>query len=358
MDPAALRAQFPVLARTAYLNTGTCGPLPRAAAAAARDVLDRGLAEGRAGGYFASLLQARTRLRAAYARVLGAAPADVALTSSTSEGIARVLAGLDLRRGDEVLTSDEEHPGLTGPLAAARDQRGITVRVAPFDAIAGAVGPATRLVACSHVSWRSGRMADVRGIGDVPVLLDGAQGAGAVPTDVTRLGCAFYAGSGQKWLCGPIGSGMLWVAPRWRERLPARAPAYLNLADPDAELDAVAHATAARHDAPALAPETMAGALAAVEVLAEAGWAALHGRAAALAAGLAAGLAGLGRELVARGPTTLVAWHEPEPRAALARLAAAGVTVRDLPGGELMRASVGAWNDASDVERLLAALEP
>ncbi len=48
---------------------------------------------------------------------------------------------------------------------------------------------------------------------DVPVLLDGAQGVGAIAVDVAALGCAFYAGSGQKWLCGPIGTGMLWVAP-------------------------------------------------------------------------------------------------------------------------------------------------
>ena len=58
----------------------------------------------------------------------------------------------------------------------------------------------------------------------MPVLLDGAQGVGAVPIDVATLGCAFYAGSGQKWLCGPVGSGMLWIAPAL-ERAPAGAAA-------------------------------------------------------------------------------------------------------------------------------------
>ena len=57
-----------------------------------------------------------------------------------------------------------------------------------------------------------------------------------------------------------------------------------------------------------------------------------------------------------RGPTTLVAWDERDPKAALAQLNAAGVAVRDLPGTTLLRASVGAWNDLSDLERLVAAL--
>ena len=54
---------------------------------------------------------------------------------------------------------------------------------------------------------------------DVPVVLDGAQGVGAMPVDVRALGCDAYAGAGQKWLCGPDGTGMLYVAPALRERL-------------------------------------------------------------------------------------------------------------------------------------------
>src|SRR5215207_2065701 len=128
------------------------------------------------------------KLRAAYAALLSAEADDVALTTSTSEGVVRVLAGLDLGPGDEILTSDEEHPGLLGPLAAARSQRGVSVRPVPFAEIAGEVSPATRLVACSHVSWINGQIVpDLTGVA-VPVLLDGAQGIGAVPTDPTALG--------------------------------------------------------------------------------------------------------------------------------------------------------------------------
>ena len=357
MDPAALRAEFPVFEQLAYMNAGTCGPIPTASVKAATDVLERAAAEGRSSAYFTAMLETRGRLRAAYADLLGAAADDVALTTCTSEGIVRVLAALDLGPGDEVVTSDEEHPGLLGPLAAARAQRGVDVRTVPFAEIADAVGPETKLVACSHVSWRSGRVVPyLAGVGDVPVLLDGAQGVGAVPTDVASLGCAFYAGSGQKWLCGPVGSGMLWVSPRWADRLPASGPTYLNLVDANAGLDAVPRPDAARHDASALSLETTAAAAAALDVLGAAGWDAVHERAAALAGELAAALARSGRDVVPRDRTTLVSWKDPDPEATRALLAEAGVIIRDLPGTGLLRASVGAWNDASDLDRLLSAL--
>ncbi len=357
MDPGRLRAAFPVLARTAYLNAGTCGPVPAASAQAIGATLVQAVSEGRTQRYFEAMLGTRTRLREDYAQLLGAAADDVALTTCTSEGIVRVLDALDLQPGDEVVTSDEEHPGLQGPLAAARDQRGISIRVAPFAQIAGAVGPATKLVAASHVSWVNGRVVQgLSELGDVPVLLDGAQGVGAVALDLAALGCDFYAGSGQKWLCGPIGTGMLWVSPAWIERLPASGPTYLNLADASAGLDAVQHAGAARHDASAQSYEATAAATAALEILGGAGWAAVYERAATLAAALADALAEDGREVAPRDRTTLVAWKDDDPPATRSRLAEAGVIIRDLPGTGLLRASVGAWNDESDLERLLRAL--
>ncbi|MDP1847834.1 MAG: aminotransferase class V-fold PLP-dependent enzyme [Solirubrobacteraceae bacterium] len=357
MDPATLRAEFPVLNRYAYLNAGTCGPVPRTANMAIGEMLALGTERGRGTAYFEAMLDRRDRLRDAYAELLHASSDDVALTTCTSEGIVRVLGALDLRPGDEVLTSDEEHPGLQGPLVAARDLRGVVVRAVPFAQIAEAVGPQTKLVACSHVSWVNGRaVSGLADLDDVPVLLDGAQGVGAVAIDVATLGCAFYAGSGQKWLCGPVGSGMLWISPDWSERLPATGPTYMNLEDPGAGLDAVPRATAARHDASAQSAETHAAALAALEVLGGAGWPAVHERAADLAARLADALAERGREVAPRDRTTLVSWQDSDPEATRGRLADAGVIIRDLPGTGLLRASVGAWNDESDLDRLLSAL--
>ncbi len=356
MDPAVLRSQFPVLADRAYLNAGTCGPLPASSADAARALGDVAMAKGRTMDYFMGAIDTLNALRAAYAGVLNVTPDDIAVTTSTSEGMVRVIAGLELVAGDEILTSTTEHPGLLGPLAAAR-RRGILVRAVPLAEIADAVSPQTRFVACSHVDWTNGSVApEALAQLEVPVLLDGAQGAGAVAIDVDALGCAFYAAAGQKWLCGPMGTGLLYVAPEWRERLVSFAPTYMNLEDASLGLDAQPKTTAGAHDSFTLAPESLAAALAAHDVLAEFGWPQLYERAATLAALLAQRLAEAGYTVAPRARTTLVSWEMDDNADVPPRLAEAGVTVRHLPGTPYVRASVGAWNDESDLDRLLAAL--
>ncbi len=356
MDVRHLRAEFPVLERLAYLNAGTDGPVPAVAVKAAREALDAQAQDGRYGPHFATRAALLGELRALYARVLGAAVDDVALQTSTSAGIGAVLAGMDLGPGDEIVTSDSEHPGLLGPLIAARG-RGVAVRAVPLRDVADAVGASTTLVACSHVSWVTGELAPAALAElDIPVVFDGAQGAGAVPIDVRALGCSAYAASGQKWLCGADGTGMLYVAPSFRERVRVVAPAYASFEDARRGLDSPLHANAARYDTASLSREAAAFSRASTGLFAAAGFDAVHSRAASLAARLADALTQRGRTVAERGATTLVAWEEPDPPATRDRLAAAGVVVRDLPGTGFVRASVGAWNDESDLDRLLAAL--
>ncbi|MGE4428235.1 MAG: aminotransferase class V-fold PLP-dependent enzyme [Solirubrobacteraceae bacterium] len=359
MDAPDLRREYPVLDDVAYLNAGTCGPLPRAALAASAQVLHHSEQRGRAGEHFVATAHTQDRRRERYARLLGADPTDVALTTGTTEGIIHVLQGLDWREGDEILTAEAEHPGLLGPLGALVRQRGVRVRTAPLEEIVEAVADDTRLVACSHVRWTDGTvsppaLAELQG--RVPVLLDGAQGAGAIPVDVAALGCTFYAAAGQKWLCGPVGTGMLWIDPAWHARLHVRAPGYDNLTVPGEGLDARPWPDARAHDAIAISGEASSAALAAFDVLDEHGWDAVHDRAATLAASLAERLTGAGRQVAPRGRSTLVSWSDADPVTTRDRLAAAGVIVRDLPGTDLLRASVGAWNDERDLDRLLTTL--
>src|SRR4051812_39807410 len=202
MDAAAFRAEFPVLERSAYLNAGTDGPVPTAAVEAAREALASEERDGRFVTHFEARQQGHTKLREAYARVLGCDVADVAMKTSTSDGLGSVLAGMDLGPGDEIVTSDTEHPGLLGPLVVAR-QRGVTVRAVPLKHVAEAVSASTTVVACSHVNWVNGEIApaELKDV-DVPVIFDGAQGAGAIALDMRELGCDVYAAAGQKWLCG------------------------------------------------------------------------------------------------------------------------------------------------------------
>ncbi len=356
MSLAALRAQFPILERIAYLNAGTDGPVPRAAEEAAARELASEVADGRGHAHFERRFELQHDLRAGYAALLGAEIDDIALTTSTSEGLGKVLAGMDIGPGDEIVTSDEEHPGLIGPLIAARE-RGAEIRAVPFAELADAVGPRTTVVACSHVNWRTGEIAPTA-LADleVPVILDGAQGAGAIPVDVVKLGCAAYAAAGQKWLCGADGTGLLYLAPAFRDRVRAMAPSYLSFEDASLGFDSSLKPDARCHDTPSLARESIAFSAASLDVLRGADLAAVLARGPALAATLAERLEAHRRTVAPRGHTTLVSFEDHDPEGTRDRLRDAGVLVRNLPGTPLVRASVGAWSSEDDLERLLAGI--
>jgi selenocysteine lyase/cysteine desulfurase len=354
-DPAGFRAQFPVFERLSYLNAGTEGPLPRATAQAVHERVESELAGGRCGpAYFESVMGLAADARAGYAEVLGAAPEEVALTGSTTDGVNTVIGGLDLRPGDEILTSDEEHPGLLAPLARAQNLHGVRIRVVPFAELASEVGASTKLVACSHVSWVSGRVVDTAALSaaGAPVLLDAAQGIGAVPVDVKALACDYYAGSGQKWMCGPEGSGCLYVKPERLDELTAPWPGYSSLADPAQALSSPPAEGTARldHGFPSGVRSTWA--LASMKVLADAGWAWVHERAATLAENLADDLAARGLQVGPRDRSTLVSWVADDVAAEVERLAAAGMVVRSIPAFSRVRASVGAWSSEEELSRL------
>jgi selenocysteine lyase/cysteine desulfurase len=358
MDANDFRGQFPVLERVAYLNAGTDGPVPRRGFEAAAAQLRRELEEGRAGRpHFERLIETAATLRERLGAALGTDPANVALTGSTTDGVATALSALPLGRGDEVLTSDVEHPGLLAPLEGARRRGGFDVRFVPFDELAGEVTPRTKLVACSHVSWADGRVVDAGGLRDAgaPVLLDGAQGLGAVPLDMTELGCDFYAASGQKWLCGPDGSGSLYVRPEVAETLDPPWPGYASLAEPGRPSELLPHPGARRFDMGVRPGPPTAWSLSALELLQEAGLDWVTGRAAESSERLAGMLGERGLEVAPRGRSTLVSWRSESAEEDVQRLAAEGIVVRYLPGRDLVRASVGAWTSEEELDRLVAA---
>jgi selenocysteine lyase/cysteine desulfurase len=357
MDPSQFRAEFPVLERKAFLNAGTDGPVPRRAAAVAEQRIADELSQGRAGRpHFERMIAAMNRRRELLAALHNCDEDELALTHSTTDGVNIVIGGLDLQPGDELLTSDEEHPGLLAPLAGARRRCGAVIRQAPFAELAGAVTEKTKLVATSHVSWVNGQVIDSAALQEtgVPFLLDGAQGIGAVPADVRDLGCDFYAASGQKWLCGPDGTGCLFVK---KERVGDVEPRFLSFAsieDHEDPLGSPLHPSARRFDLSFVPSSAGAWAVESIELLDEAGWEWVHARGATLAAMLAEMLEERGRDVQPRGRSTLLSWRDEDCEATSARLAENGVIVRFIPGRGLVRASVGAWNDETDLERLVA----
>jgi selenocysteine lyase/cysteine desulfurase len=353
--PSDLRSAFPVFERLSYLNAGSVGPVPQAAFDAVAADLRGQVEDGRASpAQFERLLAMAQDLRARIADWMGCRPGDVGLTGATTDGVNAVISGLELGPGDEVLTSDEEHPGLLAPLGLARRRRGISVRSVPFREVAGEVGPDTRLVACSHVSWHTGRVADSEALAacDAPVLLDGAQGLGAVAVDIAALGCDYYAASGQKWLCGPVGSGYVYVAPGRLEELMPSAPGYGTLSDPLRALELPLREGAARYDSGMPPSHHTAWCLASLDVLEAEGREAVTTRGPELAGTLAAALAERGLRVAPRDDSTLVSWETADPVTETARLASEGFLVRNLPGTSYVRASIGAWSDEEELSRL------
>jgi L-cysteine/cystine lyase len=207
------------------------------------------------------------------------------------------------------------------------------------------------VVACSHVSWLTGSVVDAPALAATPalVLLDGAQGLGAVPVDVEALGCDFYAASGQKWLCGPNGLGYLYARAELAAGMPSPWPGYTNLADATRALEFDLHPDARRLSVGFAPAHHVSWALAALDVLELAGFAEVQRRGVELAAGLAARLGSRARP---RGDSTLVSWEAADPEAEVERLRGEGFAVRDLPGRGTVRASVGAWSSESELARL------
>jgi len=355
-----VRARFPVLERYAYLNAGTFGPLSRATLEASAKLRAWEGTHGRAGkDYFETMLARRDRVRDLVAAQIRVPPANLALTDSTTQGVHIALTGLGLGEGDEVVMTDAEHFGLTGPLVAT----GASLRIARvrgakaadvFDLVRAEVTPRTRLIATSAVSWLDGTVFPWHALREhtqVPVLVDGAQGAGAIEVDAT--GADFYTVSAQKWLCGPDATGALYVAEP--EELAPRLVAY-----PGAETYDIAAGTwqpkeGARRFDPTFTPaSSLAGLEAALVDLPDGRFE----RARELAERCRELLLEQGHDVVTEaGQGTLVSfrWGGDTAEAAAA-LYDRGVILRELPGTGLLRVSVGWWNDGSDLERLVEGL--
>ena len=345
------RAQFPVLERYAYLNAGSAGPLPRTAVKAARTRLERDLTEGRSGkANMEELFQLRERVRGGIAAVLGASAEHVALTESTTRGCQIVATGLGLGADEEIVTTDQEHFGLLGPLHGSGAR--VVVAEADEEALLAAVTPRTRLIAVSHVLWTTGHKLDLARLRrpDGPQLLvDGAQSAGAIPVDLT--GADFFTVSAQKWLCGPDPSGALFV--REPERLAVALPSAFSPQSYETDGSFVPKDGARRFDSGWIGAPSLAGLEASLGVHPD--W--RYEGAAAAAARCRELLTPLVDVVTPPGESTLVSFRPPgNPADLVAALAERGVIVREVPGRNLVRASCGWWTSEDDLRRLAGGL--
>jgi L-cysteine/cystine lyase len=379
VDLDAVRAALPCLGRAVYLNTGTAGPLPAPAARAVAEALTAELERGRIGAEaWRAAGAVREEARAAVAALLGADPGRIALLHHSTDGLNAAALGLRWRPGDVVVTTDLEHAAAQLVVGALRVRHGVEVRIAR---LAGAGGDAAgavraleeqlrgpvRAVVLSHVSYATGWVLPVRALAErahaagACVVVDGAQGAGALPVRPGDLGVDFYTVSGQKWLCGPEGTGALWVAPGWEERLLPGVLGYMGVERVDAEGYYLPHPGARRLEVGTVFHPGLAGWTAALRWLGEVGWDAVWTRTRALAARARQALARIpGVEVLTPAEHAgLVSFRLRGFRAeeAVEALAARGYLLRSIPGWDALRASCGFFLLEAEIDGLAEAVE-
>jgi selenocysteine lyase/cysteine desulfurase len=218
------------------LNNGTVSPSPRIVEQALRRYLDfinltaaqnMGILEGQ-------VETIRRRLAANF----GCATEEMAITRNTSESLEICQFGLELKRGDEVLTTDQDYPRMLTTWRQRERRDGIVLKTISFpvpprdlddlyERFEKAVTPRTRVIHFSHVTFYTGQIFPVKKICQmarsrgIETIVDGAHAFAHLPYQVTDLDCDYYGTSLHKWLCAPHGTGFLYVR---KEKIPSLWP--------------------------------------------------------------------------------------------------------------------------------------
>lgn len=219
----AVRRLFMLDKDILFMNVGTVGSPPR-------EVLDRvdnvhrEVAAGAIAAYsnFADV-------REVAARGYGCDPDELVVSHNTSDGMSKIIAGLALKEGDEILTTNHEHSGGNVPMALARDRLGVVIKrvalpvgndqraedyVALFQK---AITSRTKVLLFSAPTYKTGTMLPIRMLAKLAqeygltTVVDGAHIPGMMAYDFHELGVDFLAGSAAKWQCGPGGTGILYI---------------------------------------------------------------------------------------------------------------------------------------------------
>lgn len=212
-----------------YLNTGSLGPTPRSTLDAVMKAWTELETNPVAMSYGAGAVHALAdKTRGAIAGIIGCTADEILLTRSTTNAMTTAGLGIDLDRGDRVLTTDVEHEGGSAVWKHLEKRRGVVidrVSIPPYDhdvkgivgRFAAAIRKETKVISVSHVITSTGLRMPVREIvvlaksRDILTIIDGAQAVGNIEVDVKAIGCDAYAAPGHKWLLAPKGTGFLYI---------------------------------------------------------------------------------------------------------------------------------------------------
>jgi selenocysteine lyase/cysteine desulfurase len=367
----AVRGEFPIFETATYLNSCSQGAQARRVRGAVEEWLEGWDANGAEWEYWVERNEAA---RAAFARLLHAAPDEVAVTTSVSQGVSALVSALPLDGArNRIVISEYEFPTV-GQIAHAQELRGAEVvhvrpeadGSIPPERFEDVVDERTALVCCTTVSFRTGHRHDVRAIADIAhrqgalVLADSYQAVGAVEVDVRAFGADAVTGGTVKYLLGTAGLGFMWVRGGLLERLLPTQTGWF--ADEDIFAMSIAdyspHASARRFDSGTPPVPSLYAGVAGVSIVEEVGVPAIEAHVAGLAGLLGDRLRELGATVVtpadagARGP--LVCVRSTDVTRLCAELA--GERIVTSHRDDVVRISLHLYNTTEDVDRVVAAL--
>jgi selenocysteine lyase/cysteine desulfurase len=231
-----VRGQFLLRPGLVHMNSATIGATPRPVVSALTDFLWQVESDPQEEVFGAAGEQRMEDVRARAAAFLGAGVDEVALTRNTTEGMNHVAQGLELEPGDQILSTNHEHPGGSVCWEWLAERTGAEIVRIEMPATAASpdevvalvkrhLTPRTRVCSFSHVSTITGlvmpmaAVAEVTRPRDILLACDGAQAPGMLNVDVHALGVDTYASSSHKWMLAPKGSGLLYIRKEVQDRV-------------------------------------------------------------------------------------------------------------------------------------------
>jgi len=229
------REQFSLPEWRYFLNNGSLGVAPRRVVAAVSQYLEDAATlvsdEYPRWGY-ETLDEERSEL----AEFVGCKKDELAITHNATEGLSCIAEGLDLKPGDEVVMTDNEHVSGKSPWYRRAQRDGIVVKEVKLplppkdsaqlaDLMISAIGPKTKVLFFSGIVTTTGLImpmkelcAAARAKGIISIV-DGAHVHGQIPLRIDSIGCDYFVGSPHKWMFAPAGSGFLYIREENLERL-------------------------------------------------------------------------------------------------------------------------------------------
>lgn len=235
---AAVRKLFLIPADEVYLNNGTVGSSPHPVLRAIFDAFNQTeqMAQADPEDYPIWGYGPWNEYRDPLGKFVGADRDEIALVRNATEANNYIANGFEMKAGDEVLMSDQEHPGGEQPWQLRAKRYGIVVKKyqiplppkSPADIlnrINDAITPRTRIIFVSHITTVTGVVQPVKEIASlarskgIVSAFDGAHVTGMMALNLHDMGCDLYTSSPHKWLQAPKGSGFLYARPEVQDRL-------------------------------------------------------------------------------------------------------------------------------------------